>query len=288
MRKKITTALGLAAVLTTIAITGVGEAPQIDTKAEITISEDISQLTSPFSDYSVVSGDTLSGIAARHGIDTTTLAHANGLNINSTLRVGRSLLVPALSGAIHTVKRGDTLWDVARGYGATIIAIVEANPQVNPSALRLNEKILIPGVKPRNTAVSLSASTGTSSTGTSAGFAWPASGRITSKFGPRWGAFHAGIDLGVRTGTNIRASIAGTVTFSGSAGGYGLLIKISHTGGYETRYAHNSKLLVKPGDKVSAGQVIALSGNTGASTGPHLHFEIRKAGVALNPVNYLR
>lgn len=283
MIKKISAALGLGVVLTTVILTGVGEAPLVDTT--IMIAEDTAKTVPPFSEYTVVAGDTLSGIATKHGIDTTTLAFANELNINATLRVGRSLLVPALPGAIHTVRRGDTLWDVARGYGASVSAITAANPHVNATALRLNEKILIPGVKPRNTAVGLPASS-SSSTGT--GFAWPASGRITSAFGPRWGAFHAGIDLGVRTGSNIKASVAGTVTFSGSAGGYGLLVKISHTGGYETRYAHNSKLLVKPGDKVSAGQVIALSGNTGASTGPHLHFEIRRAGVALNPRKFLK
>ncbi|KAF0193805.1 MAG: peptidase M23 [Bacillota bacterium] len=287
MNKRFTAALGLGVALTTIIITGVGEAPQVEITVLSTITDDSSLKAAPFSEHAVVAGDTLSGIASKHGIDTTTLAHANGLNINSTLRIGRPLLVPAMSGAIHTVKRGDTLWDVARGYGASVTAIVEANPQVNPSALRLNEKVLIPGVKSRNTAVNLSTSTSTNS-GTSTGFSWPASGRITSAFGPRWGAFHAGIDLGIRTGTNIRSSVAGTVTFSGRAGGYGLLVKISHSGGYETRYAHNSKLLVKPGDKVTAGQIIALSGNTGNSTGPHLHFEIRKAGVALNPMKHLR
>lgn len=284
MIKKITTALGLGVVLITISMTGMGEAPQVEVTAESTMTEDAAKTVSPFSQYEVVAGDTLSGIATKHGIDTITLAFANDLNINSTLRVGRSLIVPVMPGVLHTVKRGDTLWDVARAYGASVAAITGANPQVNPAALRLNEKVLIPGVKPRNTASSLTTTTAV----TSSGFAWPVSGRITSTFGPRWGAFHAGIDLGVRIGSNIKASLAGTVTFSGSAGGYGLLVKISHAGGYETRYAHNSKLLVKPGDKVSAGQIIAMSGNTGRSTGPHLHFEIRKAGVALNPMKHLR
>ena len=284
MIKKITAVLGLGAILATMGITGVGEAPQVEATAEVMITKDAAKTASPFSEYKVAAGDTLSGIATKHSIDTTTLAFANDLNINSALRIGRSLLVPAMSGAIHTVKRGDTLWDVARAYGASVAAITKVNPQVNPAALRLNEKVLIPGVKPRNTASSLTTTTAV----TSSGFAWPASGRITSTFGPRWGAFHAGIDLGIRTGSSIRASLAGTVSFSGSAGGYGLLVKITHAGGYETRYAHNSKLLAKPGDKVSAGQIIALSGNTGASTGPHLHFEIRKAGVALNPMKHLR
>ena len=284
MIKKFATAFSLGALLTTIILTGVSEAPQIEIAADITTMEDRPLVMSPFSEHKVAVGDTLSAIARENGIDTTTLANANGLNQNSTLRIGRMLIVPAMSGATHNVRRGDTLWDIARGYGVSVTAIVEANPQVNPTALRLNENLLIPGAKPRNYAVNLASTTGTGTTG----FSWPASGRITSAFGPRWGAFHAGIDLGVRTGTSIKASVGGTVTFSGSAGGYGLLVKISHPDGYETRYAHNSKLLVRPGDKVNAGQVIALSGNTGNSTGPHLHFEIRKAGVAKNPTTYLK
>jgi len=286
MIKKLATTLGLGLVLTTSVLAYPSAAPEVVNSITQEIVTD-AKATAPFGEYVVKPGDTLSGIAASHNIDTTTLAYANGMNTNSTLRIGRSLIVPKASGAVHTVKRGDTLWDVARAYGASVTAIVDVNPHINASSLQLNAKILIPGAKPRNTAVSLAASSTTTSA-ISSGFAWPTSGRITSKFGPRWGAFHAGIDLGVRTGTNVKAARAGTVTFSGSAGGYGLLIRVSHGNGYETRYAHNSKLLVKAGDKVNAGQVIALSGNTGNSTGPHLHFEIRRSGIALNPVNYLR
>ena len=95
-----------------------------------------------------------------------------------------------------------------------------------------------------------------------------------------------GIDIA--TGTPVRAAFSGRVTFAGSLGGYGLLVKVNHGNGVETRYGHNSKILVKVGQIVEAGQVLARSGNTGVSTGPHVHFEIRKNGTAVNPASYLR
>ena len=98
-------------------------------------------------------------------------------------------------------------------------------------------------------------------------------GLITSWSGPRWGSQHEGIDIGVPTGTPVYAVQAGTVTLAGVEGGYGNSVVIAHTDAISTRYGHNSELLVKVGDKVAKGQMIAKSGNTGHSTGPHLHFE---------------
>lgn len=118
-------------------------------------------------------------------------------------------------------------------------------------------------------------------------FIWPVSGRLSSPFGPRWGRFHYGIDIAISEGTQIKAAADGTVLRAFNNGGYGLFVEIDHGGGWITRYGHNSKLLVKPGDCVSSGEVVALSGNTGNSTGPHLHFEIRKNGTAVDPQLYL-
>ncbi len=119
-------------------------------------------------------------------------------------------------------------------------------------------------------------------------FVWPTSrGSVTSKFGKRWGRMHEGIDIGLPIGSQIKASDGGKVTFSGYKNGYGLTVIINHGGGYSTLYGHNSKLLVKAGQSVFQGQAIAKSGNTGRSTGPHLHFEVQKNGRAVNPMNFL-
>lgn len=119
-------------------------------------------------------------------------------------------------------------------------------------------------------------------------FARPTSGTFTSSFGSRWGRNHNGIDIGAGTGTPVYASDNGTVIYSQyNDGGYGYLIQIDHGNGYVTYYGHCSELLAKVGDVVAKGDLIAKVGNTGRSTGPHLHFEVRKNGEVQNPENYL-
>lgn len=113
-------------------------------------------------------------------------------------------------------------------------------------------------------------------------------GYVTSEFGWRWGRRHEGIDIGMPTGSSIRAADGGVVTYTGYRSGYGYLVIIDHGANMETRYAHLSKILVKKGQRVYKDQQIALSGNTGTSTGPHLHFEIRKNGVPQNPRNFVK
>jgi len=123
----------------------------------------------------------------------------------------------------------------------------------------------------------------------------PAPGhRITSGFGPRRDpiigktAFHAGIDLGVKSGTPVYATGSGTVVRAGRNGGYGNMVEIRHVNGLKTRYAHLSRIFVKEGQKVAAGQKIAASGSTGRSTGPHLHYEVRDGKTAVNPMTWLK
>jgi len=116
----------------------------------------------------------------------------------------------------------------------------------------------------------------------------PVSGTITSRFGARWGETHTGLDIGAPRGTAIKAAAAGTVTFSGNRGnGYGNYVIISHGNGVETLYGHCHTLNVSAGQTVSLGQTIATVGNTGRSTGNHLHLEIRVNGISQNPQNYL-
>lgn len=118
----------------------------------------------------------------------------------------------------------------------------------------------------------------------------PVSGIITSRFGSRESirsSGHKGLDIAAKKGTKIKAAAGGTVIFAGYSGAYGYVVKISHGSGIKTYYAHCSKLYVKTGDTVSAGDVIAAVGSTGRSTGSHLHFEVVKNGTSVNPQNYL-
>jgi murein DD-endopeptidase MepM/ murein hydrolase activator NlpD len=116
---------------------------------------------------------------------------------------------------------------------------------------------------------------------------WPTSGVLTSPYGWRWGTMHQGIDIGAPSGTPIYAAAGGTVFFSGWMGGYGNLILIDHGDGRVTAYAHQSSLAVS-GGPVGRGQLIGYVGSTGDSTGPHLHFEVRVNGSAVDPMRYLR
>jgi murein DD-endopeptidase MepM/ murein hydrolase activator NlpD len=120
-----------------------------------------------------------------------------------------------------------------------------------------------------------------------AGLIWPVRGPVTSPFGMRWGRLHAGIDISVPIGTPIHAAKAGTVIFSGQMSGYGGVVVIDHGGGLSTLYAHQSRPAASEGSQVSQGQVIGFSGNTGHSTGPHLHFETRVGGTPRDPMPFL-
>ena len=112
--------------------------------------------------------------------------------------------------------------------------------------------------------------------------------RFTSGFGPRWGRMHKGTDFAAPVGTPIYAPADGVVTFAGWSSGYGRLVKIKHDFGIETRYAHQSKIRVKVGQRVSRGDRIGDIGNSGRSTGPHLHYEIRVGGRPINPMIYIK
>lgn len=111
---------------------------------------------------------------------------------------------------------------------------------------------------------------------------------VTSKFGPRWRSTHEGVDLDANLRDNIYAAEQGVVVKAGNGRGYGKMVRIKHPGGFETVYAHMSKIKVKEGDRVKKGQVVGKAGNTGTSSGVHLHFEIIKDGKPVNPQSYIR
>lgn len=120
-----------------------------------------------------------------------------------------------------------------------------------------------------------------------AGFIWPCDGVVVSSFGMRWGRMHEGIDIGCPYGTPNRAAAAGTVIYAGWLGGYGNLVVVDHGNGLSTAYAHASAILVAVGQSVAQGATVSLVGATGHATGPHLHFEVRVNGVAVDPLLYL-
>jgi murein DD-endopeptidase MepM/ murein hydrolase activator NlpD len=130
-------------------------------------------------------------------------------------------------------------------------------------------------------------SSGSASVPSASGFIWPVSGPVTSTFGWRWGRMHEGIDISAPTGTPIVAAASGTVISAGWLGGYGNLIVIDHGGGLATAYAHMSGYAAGGGQPVAQGQTIGFVGSTGNSTGPHLHFEVRVNGAAVDPLGYL-
>ncbi len=121
-----------------------------------------------------------------------------------------------------------------------------------------------------------------------AAYVRPGTGRLTSPFGRRWGRLHAGIDIAAGVGAPVYATAAGTVKSAGPEGGYGRAVRIVHGDGTVTVYGHMSRLLVSTGQRVAAGEQIGKEGNTGQSTGPHLHFEVRVDGTPVNPLTWLR
>ncbi|MDG2111948.1 MAG: M23 family metallopeptidase, partial [Actinomycetota bacterium] len=120
------------------------------------------------------------------------------------------------------------------------------------------------------------------------GLVWPTSGYVSSEFGRRWGRNHNGIDLAAGTGTPVKAAAGGLVTYAEPMGSFGNLVIIDHGGGVVTLYAHLDKILVSAGAEVEVNQKVATVGSTGRSTGPHLHFEVRRTGTAINPRQLLR
>ena len=152
------------------------------------------------------------------------------------------------------------------------------------ASLQAESASLAARIRAAQSAAIVPAPTGAAS---AAGFVWPVHGILTSGYGWRWGRMHEGIDLAVGNGTPVVASAAGTVIVAGWTGGYGNLVVVDHGNGIATAYGHNTSVTVGPGQSVAQGQLIAYSGNTGHSTGPHVHFEVRLGGAAVDPMGYL-
>lgn len=219
--------------------------------------------------YEVRPGDTLWGISRRYGVSVAALVSANRLpGAGVRLRVGQRLIVPGKAGDGRTAEPGPT----AGGPGAPRAPVRPAARR--PEAWRLRA--------PADLVLALP-----DFAGLAPPFAWPLDGRISSVFGLRRDGWHGGIDIRADAGAPVTASAGGVVVASRWEPQYGRVVKIEHHSGYTTIYAHNAENLVEPGDRVIAGQLIARVGRSGRATAEHLHFEIRRDGLAYNPLFFL-
>ena len=244
--------------------------------------------------YEVQEGDNLTLIAARFGIDKQFILWNNADVIDNAdaLSVGEMLQVPSVEGVIHAVRLGETLTEIVSQYDADVRDVIDfpGNGLSDPNLLREGSMVLVPGGRrlPRpapSLRPELPGPLFVNRGPSAAGFIWPVVNNITSYFGP----YHPlGVDINAPF-VPVAASAAGQVVFVGGDAccSYGHYIEVDHGGSYSTLYAHLSSFNVALGQWVEQGQIIALSGNSGRSTGPHLHFELHRNGIVLNPLLFL-
>lgn len=251
--------------------------------------------------HSVSEGETLSSIADRYGLQVSTVLWENSLGEDDKIKPGQELKILPLDGVRHKVQRGETIYSIGKKYkleGSQIQAIIDYpfNEFLNDETFELvvGQFLLVPdGVKPSKiplpTPRSYVAKVLTPDAGVvsaTGNFIWPASGRVTQgyKF------YHKAIDIANKGGGPILATDSGVVSQAGWPDGYGYgnRVVIDHGNGFQTLYAHLSLIQVRAGQKVNRGDVIGQMGNTGRSTGTHLHFEIRRGGALMNPLTYLQ
>jgi lipoprotein NlpD len=198
-------------------------------------------------------GDTLAALARKQGVPLEDLAEVNGLAEDATLPAGQVIFLLAPEPGMIAAR-------ATAGAPAALEKTVAVIPRGRPADGKAREELR-----------------------------WPvAKGYISSAFGRRWGRKHEGIDLAAPSGTPVLAARSGRVLYAGnSVAGYGNMVVLQHQDDLLTAYAHNSILLVRVGDRVKAGQIIARVGQSGRATGPHLHFEVRRGHVPLNPLHFL-
>jgi murein DD-endopeptidase MepM/ murein hydrolase activator NlpD len=258
--------------------------------------------------HTVENNESFSSIALKYGVSTDSLINANPNIVPERLQLGQKILVsaavPLVSvGIVEKITIVEKIpYDVKEQNDSTLYkgvkkVLVEGKSgekQVVYEVAKLNGKIkkstvlsqkILKEPEAEVVAVGTKVKPKTAPTGS---LLRPYYGSVSSRFGYRRGGMHTGIDYCGNVGDPIKAADGGTVVSSGWGGGYGKIVKISHGNGYETWYAHMSSINVKPGQKVAKGELIGKVGNTGNSTGPHLHFEVRKNGAPQNPSSFVR
>lgn len=236
-----------------------------------------SRSTGEISVYTVRQGDSLSQIAEMYGVTTNTILWANDIQKASGIQPGDTLVILPIVGVQHTVAKGETLASIVKKYEADLEEVLEYNNITSADGIAIGTELMIPGGSLHTATRVASRPTPTSSSGAvsgGGGFSHPVPGAVRTQ------GVHGynGVDLAAAHGTAIRAAAAGEVIVSkasGWNGGYGQYIVIKHANGTQTLYAHLSANYVSVGDWVGVGATIGAMGNTGRSTGTHLHFEVR-------------
>jgi murein DD-endopeptidase MepM/ murein hydrolase activator NlpD len=256
--------------------------PLPSTLQEAPVPLDLAEIFST-KDYRVRQGDTISGIAAANSLSMDAIIALNGISNARRLQEGQIIKIPNMDGIPYTVKDNDTLTKISQAHGVPITAILDANDMDNDRILA-GAQIFIPGAHLPTEELKLALGEL---------FIFPIAGRLTSSFGwrndPISGIrrYHAAIDLAASLGTPVKAAMDGKIASVGFNATYGKFIIITHSGGYQTMYAHLNSTAVKEGAQVRQGSKIGEVGTTGYSTGPHLHFAVYKNNRAINPYDVL-
>ena len=218
--------------------------------------------------HTVASGETLFSLGRKYALSPYAIAEANGLARNSTLNVGQQLKLPGKAGMAAEPQQA------------------EAAPAADRAPAKTEDKIVAEQAPAPAETEPVAAAPADA---TMPAMRWPVRGKIISAYGSKPnGLKNEGINIAVPEGTSIRAAESGVVAYAGNElKGYGNLVLIRHDGGWVTAYAHASELLVKRGDTVKRGDIIAKAGRTGSVSSPQLHFEVRKGATAMDPIKYL-
>ena len=237
--------------------------------------------------YTAEKGDTLAKIAEKFGVSVDTIKWANDLKRDS-LSIGQELKIPPVTGIVHKVREGETIYSISKKYKTDSQKIVNFPfndfSDLETFALNVGQTLIVPdGVQPQAPAIVRPlppiAAGGTGQ------LLWPAGGAITQY--PVW--YHNAVDIANPSLPGIAAADEGVVTLVEYLRyGYGQHVTVDHGNGLSTLYAHMSEIYVKSGDRVARGQIIGKMGNTGRSSGSHLHFEVRKNGTIVNPLPFLK
>ena len=238
-----------------------------------------------YDEYIIEEGDNLTIISRKIGANLDTLVSVNKISNANRLRPGQKIIVPNRNGLLYTMKKGETIEDVTERYDVSLNRVLSFNKISDASSIEVGDDIFLPGAKytldERIDKFGQMFSIPTTIT------------RISSVFGYRVHPItgvrtkHMGVDIPGRINTPVYASRKGKVIFAGYSGGYGNLVIVRHDKGYTTYYGHLNSITTKTGANVGVGVMIGRMGSTGRSTGSHLHFEVRRNGVALDPADFI-